>query len=651
MKIQRTALALAAMAACVAVSAADTGNWREYNGDKSGSRFDLGSGVTAQSVKNMKVAWCIPLPGNDISAENPELRTWVNQSTPLAIDGVLYSSSPLGIVTAIDGLSGKTLWTWDGGGWVDGTPPNLGFISRGVSYWTDGKEKRLFVGTPDAYLVALDAKSGKPIESWGDKGRIDLTKGLRRPIDRALVSPTTPPIICGGQVIPSLAILDSFAIGRDPLKFHPPGDVRGFDVKTGKPNWTFQVPPQEGELGHETWEGGAAKSTGGGNMWTRASCDDELGLVYLPMSTPANDFYGGQRKGDGLFGESLVALNAKTGKIAWYFQVAHHGLWDYDLPAPPNLMDLTVDGRKIKAAVQVTKQGFVFAFDRTNGKPIWPIEERAVPQSTVPGEKSSPTQPFPTKPKPFERQGVNLDEVIDFTPKLRDDALKIVNRYNHGPLYFPPTLDKAGTLQVPGVLGGASWVGAAHNPKTNILYVPSFTIPFGIKLKKGTTGIYDYTGTWAGVGGPEGLPLFKPPFGKVTAIDMNTGAHLWAIPAGRGPVDHPALKDLKLDRLGVPRQSHIALTEQILFVAPEGTNSVIGLSARGNALITQATKDESEPFLYAHDAKTGALVGEVRLPGGVFGNLMTYSAGGKQFVVAPIGGAGLPAELVAVQVN
>ncbi|MBB1162019.1 pyrroloquinoline quinone-dependent dehydrogenase [Aquariibacter albus] len=651
MILQKTALAVAALAAGIAASAADNGNWREYNGDKSGSRFEPGLGVTAQSVKNMKVAWRIPLPGNQISADNPELRTWVNQSTPLAIDGVLYSSSPLGIVTALDGTTGKTLWTWDGGGWVDGTPPNLGFISRGVSYWSDGKDKRLFVGTPDAYMVALDAKTGKPVESWGDKGRVDLTKGLRRPIDRSLVSPTTPPIICGGQVIPSLAILDSFAIGRDPLKFHPPGDVRGFDVKTGKPNWTFHVPPQEGELGHETWEGGSAKSTGGGNMWTRASCDDELGLVYLPLSTPANDFYGGHRKGDGLFGESLVALNAKTGKVVWYFQVAHHGLWDYDLPAAPNLMDLTVDGRKIKAAVQVTKQGFVFAFDRTNGKPIWPIEERAVPQSTVPGERSSPTQPFPTKPRPFERQGVNLDELIDFTPKLREDALKIAGRYNHGPLYFPPTLDKAGTLQVPGVLGGASWIGAAHNPKTNILYVPSFTIPFGIKLKKGSTGVYDYTGTWAGVGGPDGLPLFKPPFGKVTAIDMNTGEHLWAIPAGRGPVDHPALKDLKLDRLGVPRQSHIALTEQVLFVAPEGTNSVIGLSARGNALITQATKDEPEPFLYAHDAKTGALLAELRLPGGVFGNLMTYSAGGKQYVVAPIGGAGLPAELVAVQVN
>ena len=651
MSIRTTALLTATAAACIAASAAETGNWREYNGDKAGSRFEPGVNVTLQSVKSMKVAWRVPLPGNQLPIDNPELRTWVNQSTPLAINGVLYSSSPLGIVTALDGATGKTLWTWDGGGWADGTPPNLGFISRGVTYWEKGEDQRLFVGTPDAYLVALNAKTGKPIESWGDKGRIDLTKGLRRPVDRSLVSPTTPPIICGGQVIPSIAILDSFAIGRDPLKNHPPGDVRGFDLVTGKQSWVFHAPPQKGEPGNETWEGDSALSTGGMNVWTRASCDDEQGVVYLPVSTPANDFYGGQRKGDGLFGESLVALNAKTGKIAWYYQIVHHGIWDYDLPAAPNLMDLTVDGRKIKAAVQVTKQGFVFAFDRINGKPIWPIEEKAVPQSTVPGEKSSPTQPFPSKPAPFVQQGVTEDDLIDLTPKLKEEAKKILARYNYGPLYFPPTLDKAGTLEVPGVLGGASWVGAAHNPKSNVLYVPSFTIPFGIKLKKGTTGVYDYTGTWAGVGGPDGLPLFKPPFSTVTAIDMNTGKHLWRIPAGRGPVDHPALKDLKLDRVGVPRQSHIALTENVLFLAPEGTNSVIGLSARGNALITQATKEEPEPFLYAHDAKTGALVGEVRLPGGVFGNLMTYTAGGKQFVVAPIGGAGLPAELVAVQVN
>lgn len=650
--IRKTAIAVSISMLFAGVAlAAETGNWREYNGDKAGARYEPGAKVTKDSVKSMKVAWRVPLPGNQISADNPDLRTWVNESTPLAVNGILYASSPLSIISAIDGATGKVLWTYDGGGWKDGSPPNLGFISRGLTYWEDGEDKRLIVGSPDAYLTALDAKTGKPIESFGDNGKIDLTKGLRRPVDRSLVTVSSPPIICGGQIVPSLAVLDSFAIGRPPLKEHPPGDVRGFDIKTGKQTWVFHAPPQAGEPGNETWENDSWKTAGSMNMWARPSCDEELGTVYLPLSTPANDFYGGHRKGDGLYGESLVALNAKTGKINWFYQMVHHGLWDYDLPTAPNLMDLTVGGKKVKAAVQVTKQGFIFALDRTTGKPIWPIEEKAVPQSNVPGEKSSPTQPHPSIPAPVLPQGASEDMLIDLKPELKEEAKKILSRYNYGPIYTPPTLDKAGTLENPGVLGGASWAGAAHSPKTNILYVPSFSIPFAIKLKKENGAAYDYTGTWAGVGGPKGLPLFKPPFSTITAIDMNTGKHLWQVPAGKGPVNNPAIKDLNLGWLGVPRESHIALTDKVLFVAPEGTNSVMGLSTRGTALITQATKDEEEPFLYAYDADNGKVLGEVRLPGAAFGALMTYSAGGKQYVVVPIGGAGLPAELVAVQVN
>lgn len=654
MKTSRTliaALVLGIFTSSTGFSADSGGNWREYNGDKSGSRFAAASDVTTDSVKSMKIAWRWAMPDNAIAADNPELRTWVNESTPIAIDGVLYTTSPMSLVSAIDGATGKTLWTYDPKAYQDGTPPNLGFINRGLTYWENGADKRLIAGTGDGYLIVLDAKTGKPVKSWGDNGRVDLTQGLRRHVDRSLVSVTSPPIVCGNQIIPSIAVLDSFAVGRQPMKYHPPGDIQAFDIKTGKRAWLFQQPPQQGEQGNETWENDAWKTAGSGNMWSRPSCDEELGLVYLPLSTPTNDFYGGHRKGDGLFGESLVALHARSGKIAWYYQIVHHGLWDYDLPTAPNLMDLTVNGRKIKAAVQVTKQGFVFAFDRSNGKPIWPIEERPVPQSTVPGEKSSPTQPFPSLPAPFVQQGVTEDDLLDLTPKLKEEARKILSRYNYGPLYTPPSLDKAGTLEVPGVLGGASWAGAAHNPRTNVLYVPSFTIPFGIKIKKENNGAYDYTGTWAGVGGPQGLPLFKPPFSTVTAIDMNTGKHLWRIPAGKGPVDHPAIKDLNLDRVGVPRESFVALTDNVLFLAPEGTNSVLGLSSRGNALLTQATADEKEPYLYAHDARTGDLVSELRLPGAAFGSLMSYRAKGKQYVIVPIGGAGLPAELVAVQVN
>ncbi|WP_411887618.1 PQQ-binding-like beta-propeller repeat protein [Hydrocarboniphaga effusa] len=634
-----------------ALAAATVGDWPEYMSDKAASNYEAGDKVTLKSVKSMKVAWRVDLPGNEIPEENPELRTWVNESTPIAIGGILYAASPLNIVSAIDGASGKTLWTYDPKAYVDGTAPNLGFISRGVGYWKKGEQERLFVGTGDAYLIALDAKTGKPVDSWGDHGRVDLTKGLRRPVDRSLVASTSAPLICNGQVIPTMAVLDSFAVGRPPLKYHPPGDVRGFDAETGKQSWIFHAPPQAGEPGNETWENQSWKTAGGMNMWARPSCDEELGLVYLPISTPDNDFFGGWRKGDGLYGDSLVAVNAKTGERAWHFQIVHHGLWDYDLPTAPNLMDLTVKGKKIKAAVQITKQGFIYAFDRSNGQPIWPIEERPVPPSPIASEHAAPTQPFPTWPLPFVQQGANEDDLIDLTPELKEQAKKIFARYNTGPLFTPPTADKSGTLQVPGVLGGASWVGAAHNPNTNVLYVPSFTIPFGIKLKKETSGVYEYTGTWSGVGGPQGLPLFKPPFSAVTAYDMDTGKQLWRIPAGRGPVDSPALHGLKVDRLGVPRQSHILLTDKVLFIAPEGTNSVIGLSSRGNALITQATLNEPEPFLYAHDAKTGALVSELKLPGAAMGQLMTYRSGGKQFLVVPIGGAGLPSQLVAISID
>jgi quinoprotein glucose dehydrogenase len=634
-----------------AAYADETGDWREYNGDKTASKYSPAPTVTKDSVKGMKVTWRWSMPDNGLAADNPDLRTWVNETTPLAINGILYTSSPMNFVSAIDGATGKTLWTYDPRSYDDGSPPNLGFLSRGLTYWEEGDDKRIIVGTANAYLISLDAKTGKPIESWGDKGRIDLTKGLRRPVLREQVMVASPPIVCGGVVVPSLLILDSFAIGRPPMKEHPPGDVRGFDIKTGEQKWIFHAPPQAGEPGNESWEGDSWKTAGGMNMWARPSCDEEAGLVYLPLSTPANDFFGGHRKGNGLFGESLVALNAKTGRIGWYYQIVHHGLWDYDLPTAPNLMDLTVDGKPIKAAVQVTKQGFVFAFDRLSGKPIWPIEEKPVPQSTVPGEQSSPTQPFPSKPLPFIQQGATENDLIDFTPELREEGKKILNRYNYGPLYTPPTTEKAGTLLVPGLLGGASWVGAPHNPKTNVLYVHSYMLPFATKLKKDPTSAYDYTGTWAGVGGPKGLPLFKPPYSTVTAIDMNTGEHLWRIPAGRGPVDNPAIKDLKLERLGVPRMSHLVLTENILFLAPDGTYSVTGLSNRGNAIVAQATKDEPEPMLYAHDAKTGELVSELKLPGAAFGALMTYRAGGKQYVVVPIGGAGLPAELVAVAID
>ena len=643
---------MACMAVCAGTAQAGDGNWTEYTGDKASSRYLAGGKATAESVKNMKIAWRLSLPGNDLSAENPDLRTWVNESTPLAVDGVVYAVSPLGIVTAVDGLTGKEKWLYDPQGYLAGQAPNLGFINRGLTYTVVDGAKRLIAGTPDGFLIMLDAETGNPVESWGESGRVDLTIHKRRPVQRDLVTVSTPPIICGGNVIPSLAVLDSFAAGRPPFKYHPPGDTPAFDLKTGKRVWMFHTPPLPGEFGADTWKTGL-EETGGTNLWTRAACDDEAGIVYLPLSTPSNDFYGGHRHGDNLFSETLVALNAKTGERVWHFQFVRHGLWDYDLPASPNLLDLTVDGKTIKAAVQVTKQGFVYAFDRLTGEPIWPIEERAVPAGDVPGEVYAPTQPVPSKPAPYVQQGASEDDLIDLTPEIKEEAKKILNRYVHGPLFTPPSLEKAGTLLVPGVLGGASWAGAAHNPNTGVLYVPSFTIPFAIKIKKEVEGTsaHAYTGTWAGVGGPEGLPLFKPPFSTITAIDMNTGEHQWRIPAGRGPVDHPAVKAAGLDAVGATHQSFIVITDDIVFTAPNGAYDVLGLNTRGNALIAQNKEKQDESVLYAYDAKTGNLLGEIELPLGVYGALMSYIIDDKQFVIAPVGGAGTPSELVAVQVN
>lgn len=455
------------------------------------------------------------------------------------------------------------------------------------------------------------------------------------------------------MIVPSVAVLDSFAVGKSPLKFHPSGDISAFDVKTGKRQWLFNSPPKNGEFGAETWGKKSNEYVGGTNMWARPSCDDKAGIVYLPMSTPANDFFGGERPGDNLFAETLVALNAKTGERIWHYQIVHHGLWDYDLPTGPNLMDITVNGKKIKVAAQVTKQGFIYTFDRMTGKPVWPIKEMPVPQGDTEGEVYSKTQPFPSKPAPFVQQGSTEDDLIDLTPELKEKARKIYNRYVTGPLFTPPSTKKAGYLEVPGVLGGASWAGAAHNPKTGMLYVPSFTIPFAIKLKKEAPALsaWKYTGTWAGVGGPDGLPLFKPPFSTISAIDMNSGEYKWRVPAGKGPIDHPAIKAAGLKTVGVPHQSFIAITDDIVFTAPNGTYSVLGLNNRGTALIAQATKEEKEAALYAYSAKTGKMLGEVEMPAGVFGAIMTYTANGKQYVVVPVGGAGLPSELVAVDVS
>ena len=535
-----------------------------YGGDKASSKYSPLAQIGKDNFTRLRVAWTWRSADEEVVKANSQLRTWAWEATPLMVDGVLYVSTSLSQVAAIDAATGKTRWVYDPETWKGGTPSNNGFVHRGVAYWADGNDRRILFGTGDGYLICLNAQTGKPISTFGKQGRIDLTQGLGRTVDRRLYGVSSPPIVCRDVVVMGSKVHDIPLV-----QAMPPGHVRGFDIRTGKPLWVFRGVPGEGEFGNETWEDGSWRATGGANVWTLMSADEELGYVYLPFSTPSNDWYGGQRPGDGLFGESLVCLDARTGKRIWHFQIVHHGLWDYDLPAAPNLIDVRVNGTPVKGVAQVSKQGFVYVFDRVTGRPIWPIEERPVPQSTVPGEKSSRTQPFPTKPAPFDRQGVSENDVVDFTPELRKEALAVLAKYNYGPLYTPPSIDKP-TIQMPGWAGGASWAGAACDPETGMMYVPSITSPLAITMvNRPPQSPAPYLGAPAPMETLQGLPLWKPPYARITAIDLNTGEHRWMVPMG--DLDHPRLKPLGLPPVGRATRGHALLTKTLLVVGQEGT--------------------------------------------------------------------------------
>lgn len=413
--------------------------------------------------------------------------------------------------------------------------------------------------------------------------------------------------------------------------------MRGYDVHTGKLLWTFHTIALAGEFGNDTWENGSWKYTGNTAVWAPMSADEELGYVYLPVEMPTGDVYGGHRRGNNLFGDSLVCLDARTGKRIWHYQLVHHDTWDYDNPAAPVLLDITVNGRRIKAVAQVTKQAFTFVFDRVTGEPVWPIEERPVPQSDVPGEKSSPTQPFPTKPAPFDRQGLTESHLIDFTPKLKAEAMRVASQYRSGLVFTPPIIrdsdgGKRATLQLPGAGGGANWQGAAADPETGFLFIPSSTDPYTSALThdpKRSTMDYIAAG---GLGGPKvmGLPLFKPPWGRITAYDLNTGDRLWMIPNGEttdAVKNNPALKGIDTSKFGNSTRASLLVTKTLLFAA----------SGRG------------DPAFRALDKKTGAVIFKMNLPGTTSGGPMTYLMNGREYIVVAVaevpGGA---PELVAL---
>jgi quinoprotein glucose dehydrogenase len=596
--------------------------WRFYGGNLAAQRYSPLDLINRDNVANLEVAWTFAT-GN--FGPRPEQR---NETTPLLIDGVLYTT--VGItrnVVAIDPVSGETLWVWranDGPERFEAAPRKTS--GRGLSYWNDGQgNDRLFVVTPGFHLVALDRDTGRQVPGFGENGVVDLMQGVRGEINEdSSIGNSSPALVVGDVVIVGPA--HEVAM-RPPSKANIKGDVRGFDARTGKLLWTFHTIPERGEPGYETWLDGSAEYTGNAGVWAAMAADPELGLVYLPTEAPLSDLYGGERPGNNLYGTSLVCVDARTGERVWHYQLIHHDIWDWDNPTAPILMDIVVDGRPIKAVAQITKQAWVYTFDRVTGEPVWPIEERPVPASDVPGEWTSPTQPFPTKPPPFDRQGVLTDDLIDFTPALRAEAVEGVKVFRLGPIFTPPSLANAadgthGTLMLPNATGGANWEGGAFDPETNVLYVGSYTNPFVAALEPPPEGadIRYISGGGATIPWLQGLPLVKPPWGRITAIDMNKGEHLWQIPNGPTPkeiAEHPALAGLTIPPTGRPTRPVTLVTKTLLFTA-EGWGG--------------------SPVFRAHDKATGEVVAEIPLPGAVGGRPMTYAIDGRQFIVMPMAG-------------
>lgn len=627
----------AGVSSAQAQAGAAKGEWRFYASDAASTKYSPLDQIDKGNVGSLKIAWRWPSPDNGIRGD-PSLQTSQNEDTPLMVGGVLYTVTSLGQIAAIDPGTGQTRWLYDPESWKAGRPANVGFLHRGLAYWTDGKAERLLLGTADAYLISVDAKTGRLDPGFGQGGKVDLMQAVRDAVRAVNYTVNSAPIVCRDVVVVGSSINDYVS-----KKEMPPGDVRGFDVRSGELLWTFHTVPHPGEWGYDTWENGAAEYTGNTNVWTPMSADEEGGYVYLPTSTPTNDWYGGHRLGDNLFAESLVCLDVKTGRRIWHYQMVHHGLWDYDLPAAPILGDVTVDGRKIKAVIQVSKQGYTYVFDRMNGRPVWPFEERPVPQSKVPGERTSPTQPFPTKPPAFDRQGVTEEDLLDFTPELRSQALALLKRYDYGPLFTPPS--EKGTLTLPGAVGGANWGGAAFDPETGILYVPSRTNPYVIRLVPGDPARTNFRYVLEATPPPtlEGLSLFKPPYSRVTAVDVNRGENVWTAPLGEGPRDHPLLKPLNLPPLGSNFPGSPLLTKTLLFVA---INRVGRAGGARPAPAAPYEKDERR-MLFVFDKSSGQLLRQIEIPTVSAAAPMTYLHRGKQYIVVAVGVAET-SELVAL---
>lgn len=632
------------------------GDWTTYGGDLASRRYRPFDQIDRDNFKDLEVAWRFKTDG---LGPRPEFNF---QATPLMVNGVIYTAAgSRRAVVALDATTGEMLWMHreDEGKRGEAAPRRLS--GRGIAYWTDGRDSRIVYVTPGYQMIALDARTGQRVPGFGKNGVVDLKLENDQEVDLETgeIGLHAAPIIARDVIVIGAAHLPG---GTPKSRTHEKGYIRGFDARTGKRLWIFHTLPRPGEVGNETWEQGSWAYTGNVGVWAQMTIDEELGMVYLPVELPTGDYYGGHRPGAGLFGESLVALDLKTGQRKWHYQLVHHGIWDFDIPAAPILADITVNGRMIKAIAQPTKQNWLYVFDRVTGQPVWPIEERPVAKGDVPGEWYAPTQPFVTKPPAYDLQGVGIDDLIDFTPELRAEAIALVSRYKIGPLFTPPPVSKwegpRGLLMVPSSTGGTNWPGGALDPETNIFYGYSFRNPsvIGMINDPARSDMNFINGqardpnapppaAAAGAGGEgggpnvtvQGLPLLKPPYGTISAIDLNKGEIVWQTAHGETPdavKNHPALKGLTIPRTGRASGRIGVLITRTLAIAGEPGFGTTPSGQRG-------------AMLRAYDKATGAEVGAVYMPAPQTGSPMTYMLNGRQYLVVAISGAGYSGELIA----
>ena len=655
-----------------AQTGAKSSEWPTYGGDLGHTRYSPADQINAQNFSKLEIAWRFK---TDNLGPRPETQF---ESTPLMVNGVLYSTGGTRrAVVALDAATGELLWTHSEREGPRGTVAPRQLSGRGLAYWSNGSEERILYVTPGYQLVALDAKTGQLIRSFGNEGLVDLKLENDQNIDpmSGEIGLHATPIVARDVVIVGAAHKTG---ANPPSRKNVKGYVRGFDVRTGKRLWIFHTIPVGNEFGNDSWENNSNEYTGNAGVWGQISVDPELGLVYLPVELPTGDYYGGERPGNGLFGESLVAVDLTTGQRKWHYQLVHHGIWDMDIPCAPILADIVVNGRAIKAVAQPTKQAVLYVFDRTNGVPVWPIEERSVEKGDVPGEWYSPTQPFPTKPPAYDRNGVSVNDLIDFTPELRAEAMRVVSRYKMGPIFTPPVVSKLegplATLTLGTSSGGTNWPGGSYDPETHILYVSSQSQitaqglvppPAGFSDMRyvqglATTGarLTGGSGATAGADGPatpgapapavsasaansssldvRGLPLVKPPYGRITAIDLNRGDIAWQVAHGETPDavrDNPALKGLNIPRTGRTGSVGTLVTKTLVIAGESG--------------FFTTTSGQRGAMLRAYDKATGKEVGAVYMPAPQSGSPMTYILNGQQYLVIAISGGTYTGELLA----